>query len=297
MKKNIVILGAGRIGRAIECLLKDKGYDIELWDADETKNRGQKEPGEIVPRADFVFLCMPSWFLRSGLGDIKELLKPGAIIIGFQKGVEKDTHKLTPEIMVDVLGEVSKTAYIGGPMIAEECMRGQISAGIVATGKEDVFSEIKDLFKGTTLLLEQRENVRGVALVGVLKNIYAFSLGIANGLDWGSNGKGWLVAKALDEMVEISKSLNGDAGAVFSVAGVGDLIGTGFSESSSNFRHGTEIAREGKSELKSEGFGSLPMLAEMIDDSEKYPIFNALKKIVVDGEMAGLVFDNLIKND
>jgi len=65
-----------------------------------------------------------------------------------------------------------------------------------------------------------------------LKNIYALLLGMADGLGTTDNRKGYLTAKATNEMADIIEILGAKKETAFSVAGLGDLVATGFSECS-----------------------------------------------------------------
>ncbi|PIR87450.1 MAG: hypothetical protein COU11_00330 [Candidatus Harrisonbacteria bacterium CG10_big_fil_rev_8_21_14_0_10_49_15] len=291
---NVVIVGAGRLGRALECILKERA-GLELWDTDFAKHPEQKELAEIIPTAGFVLVCTPSWTLREALSQIKPLLDPMAVVILFQKGIEEQTLKLSPEIGRDVLGEEQPIAYIGGPMMAEECLLGQHSFGVVASQKEEALTPVLELFSGSTLRLESSSDLRGVPLAGVLKNVYSFVLGLATGLGWGKNACGWLAGRSIAEMDILMEKLGGDVETVYGPAGIADFIATAFNADSRNRTHGAELASRGSSVLESEGARSLPALLEMVPAEvlAQSPLLRAARDVAISGRPAKEVFDEL----
>lgn len=295
MEEKIVIIGAGEIGQAIAKLFSKKGVEIELWDKDESKNPEQKPLAEIVPAADFLFLCVPSWVLRAALKSFSGFLKKETVIVSLAKGIEAGTLKTVPE-MIGELAPRHQFALLAGPMLAEELIDGKGGRGVAAVESSSLFEKVKSLFQGTDLILEWSADVRGVALASVVKNIYAVGLGIADCLGWGGNAKGWLFSRAFREMVEIVSLLGGQPATVLGTAGLGDLTATGFSPYSRNRQTGDELVRTGKCLVPGEGIVSLPsVLALLGEQKNKFPLLNVLAKVCLDGENAKKVFKDLFK--
>jgi glycerol-3-phosphate dehydrogenase (NAD(P)+) len=137
--------------------------------------------------------------------------------------------------------------------------------------------------------------MRGVALAGIIKNIYAIGLGIAGGLMWGDNQKGWLTGVAIREMANIIKLLGGEKETAYSVAGLGDLIATGYSPYSRNREVGNELVKTGTCCLESEGSRSLPIIASLLgQEKNTLPFFTALEEILIKNQNAKTIFENFI---
>lgn len=294
IKEHILILGAGAIGLAIEKILGGKKYQIELWDKDTSKVPGQKLLADAAGSADVIFLCIPSSVVREALSLIKPNLTEKKIIVSLSKGIEAATGKTMDEVLSEILPAGQPFALLSGPMLAQEFMHGKHGSAVVASADAAARKMLADLFADTILRTEPSDDVRGVALVGVLKNIYAIALGIADGLGWGENEKGRLVASATSEMAEIACLLGGTAGAALSCAGLGDLVATGFSVSSFNHRCGDSIAKTGTI-LSCEGVSSMPSLAGKVADIKPFPIFAALKSIIVERADAKRAFESLVR--
>ncbi len=300
MSNKIVIIGVGRIGRAIEKILQNKsepGIIIELWDKDLFKVLNQKPLAKIVPLADFLFLCVPTNVTREILSSILPYLNKKTLVISPSKGIEENTLKTVADILEELLLNKAQYALLFGPMLAEELAKGIIGIGVVAIKKQEVFTKIETLFINTNLLLEYSLDVRGVALAGVLKNIYAIGLGISNSLGLGGNFKGWLIQKAAKEMAEIIELLGGKKETALGSAGLGDLVATGFSVYSYNYQVGEELAKTGKCLPKSEGLISLPSILKLLGENNiyKFPFFRALKKIIFDNQDAKVIFGELLQ--
>ena len=140
---------------------------------------------------------------------------------------------------------------------------------------------LKGLFKGSNIRLEYFEDAKTVALCSVLKNIYAVALGVAEGLGWGWNGKGWLASKAVQEMLGISKAIGGDSEILLSSAGTGDFLATSMSPDSRNRQTGLEIARAGVCLKMSEGCRAISSIATLLDHkTDAFPVLNTLDRII-----------------
>src|SRR3989338_844635 len=107
-------------------------------------------------------------------------------------------------------------------------------------------------------------DVRGVAVAGVLKNIYALGLGIAHALGWGENQKGWFVSRALREMARAAELLGGTRETMLGIAGLGDLVATGFSPHSHNRTTGALFVTDPGRFPKAESINALPIIIKKL---------------------------------
>ena len=81
-------------------------------------------------------------------------------------------------------------------------------------------------------------DVTGITLCGIMKNIYALGMGMADGINMGENMKASLATRALKEI----QLLSGDS--VMTYAGVGDFMATCYSTKSRNYTYGYELANK-----------------------------------------------------
>lgn len=291
--KHVVILGSGRIGTALAELIKDNAQ-VDIWDVDISKTPDRRPFEDIIPQADAVIMGIPSQAIRHACADMQPLLKPDCLLVVLSKGVEADSLKTMDEVMTDALPH-QPFALLSGPMLAEELVKRMGGAAVVATKKAKDFEMLKSLFEGEALHLEHSTDLHGVALAGVLKNVFAIGLGIAEGVGWGENMKGWLTAESAREMQVIIRLLGGDPATMLTQAGLGDMVATGFSPHSSNHKYGKALAETGSCDHKSEGCISLPSLAKLLEGrSETLPIYEALEAVVVYNKNASETFKRFL---
>jgi glycerol-3-phosphate dehydrogenase (NAD(P)+) len=299
MEKKIVIVGNGQIGEAISFLLKsnpaNSAHLLEIFDKEESKNESQKNLKDCVSEADFLFLCVPSWIEEEILSEISSYLPKKTKLIAVAKGISIKT-KRTSDKMLEKICQKQKYALLSGPMFAKEIVEGKMSYGILATKKTKTFEEIRKLFENTKLKLEHEKRVSSIAMVAVLKNIYALLLVIIESSGEKNNTKGYLSAKAIVEMGKILKILRLDKKIILSTAGLGDFIATVSSEYSQNRKVGKEIFEKGIPSQKSEGLVSLPSLLEKLDKKSKtLPLLSLLERIVLEQKDAKKEISTFLK--
>lgn len=295
-RQKISILGAGKIGRAIGTILEKRKCEIEFWDKDTSKVPASKPLAEVIASADILFLCVPSWAMREAVAGALAHLNSKSVIVALAKGIEQTTNKTMDEVLAEFLPR-NRFAILGGPMLAKELQKGLNGVGVAGVKSKKICDKIKQLFDGTNLHITCVSDMHGVVLAGVLKNIYAIGLGIADGLSWGNNQKGYFVVAAIKEMAEIISALGGKKETAYSAAGLGDLIATGYSPCSRNRRVGEELVKTGKCCLEYEGPRSLPHITTLLRKRKLQPPFllAALNNILIRGQDAKTVFENYIK--
>ena len=296
MIQKIVILGAGRIGKAIGRTLEiNPGHQVEYWDANPIMVPDQKSLEQIIPMADFIFFCIPSQTINGACLSISSLIKKQAVLGAFTKGIELKTLKTIDQMLCESLPD-NPFAFFGGPMLAEEIENNLGGVAVVATDRK-TFKKIKRLFSTTLIKLEYAKDIKAIAVASVLKNIYALSLGIADGLGWGTNIKGWLTAKAIKEMMMIAKILKINPKVILGSAGIGDFIATAFSPYSRNRASGEMIVKNGKCDTPGEGIISLPPLLDLLkNDTKKMPLLRTLTEVIINKKDAKEKFEELLKN-
>ncbi|HTM67905.1 MAG TPA: hypothetical protein VL426_01260 [Candidatus Binatia bacterium] len=289
---HVAIIGAGNLGAALADILKDVA-DVRSWDKDPAKSPPGATLEGSLKDASHAFLCLPSWTLTKALADVTPFLSPGAVIVGMSKGIETDKGRTVDELLAETAGG-RPWAIMSGPMLAAELSAGMTGGAVIASPDEAARESTLDLFKKGRLAVEPSSDARGVALCGVLKNVYAVGLGIGAALGWSDNLRGMYVSLAVREAVLILTSLGGQGATVLGPAGVADLVATGFSPHSRNRRFGEEIVKNGSCPLESEGCASLPpLMARLGDVRSEAKALEAVHRVVIGREKAAEVFGGL----
>jgi len=291
----IIFIGAGEIGMAINEIINKKDFEIMMWDKDISKVPNQLSIEETVKGADVIFLCVPSKFVREAIRSFLNFLEKTTIVVSISKGLEIDSGKTIDLVLEQELPEKHAHALLSGPMLGEELYDGLMGAAVIASEDKNVLDILSNVFKGTHLKTETSVDMYSTALTGVLKNIYAIAFGAFDALHYGANSKGWLFSESLKEMRGMMEILKADPNRALSFSGIGDLVATGSSPYSCNFTLGYELACGNNPGFSCEGKISLPSVIAMLgDDFYTFPIAEAVMKIVIDGENAKDVFDQLI---
>ena len=292
--KRLLFLGAGEIGTALAHVIDDRAV-IEMWDKDPKRARKMRSLDACVPEADVIFVCIPSWAVREVMMSIKPFLKPKTVIVSLAKGIEEKTLKTMDAVLAASLPAKQPFGILGGPLLAEELMADLPGIAVFASTPKTAYKELASLFAGSMVRLEHESDPHTVALTAVLKNVYAVGLGIADGLGWGWNGKGWLAAQALTEMAAIVKLLKGNPALVDGSAGAGDFLATAMSPDSRNQSTGREIAMTGTCRIQSEGCRSISSVLLLLKKNVRhFPLLTAIHSIITEQQKAEHVFHDLL---
>ncbi|MEX1997758.1 MAG: NAD(P)H-dependent glycerol-3-phosphate dehydrogenase [Candidatus Andersenbacteria bacterium] len=290
-RPRILIIGVGRIGEALaKIIAPTQQAEIALFDTDASKiSHGISLP-QLTLAADFIFLCIPSTAVRPTLQMCSSHLKPGAIVVCLVKGLDGESGATMYELLQQMLPKQVDLVILGGPMLSGELLQGKVAYGVAGTTPV-IFSKLEELFRPTILRVAYCADAQGVSVVGVLKNVYALGLGIAQALAVGDNARGWLGTHALQEMSTLITRLGGQPATTYSIAGLGDLLATGYSQHSRNRTAGEELVRTGHVSVPSEGLLTLPILIKRLGSYSTFPFLETIVRVVIDHDDARQAFD------
>lgn len=318
--KPIGVIGAGNFGSVVANLLAQHrkvllyARDQNVVERIRTKheNRGHIMHPNVEPTNDLqhiadachiIFPIVPSQHFRTAIRQLAPHLHPYHILIHGTKGFDvtlpensslENITKLNRsqvKTMSEVIMEESVAVRVGclaGPNLAKELAAQQPAATVIASHFEEVIQIGKKLLKNEHFQVYGNNDIVGVELAGVLKNIIAIAAGALSGLGYGENAKGLLVSRGMVEMVYLGRALGGNTKAFLGVAGVGDLVTTCNSSLSRNFTIGHRLA---KGETLKDILASTDEIAEGINTvrithkcAEYYkvraPITNALYRVL-----------------
>lgn len=211
----------------------------------------------LANSCDVIFPIVPSSHFRAMMQRLSEFLHPYHILIHGTKGFdiqlpEGETvhsmemlHRGHVKTMSEVITEESVVVRVGclaGPNLSKELAAGQPAATVVASQFNEVIQLGKRLLRNDHFQVYGNNDLVGVELAGVLKNIIAIAAGALSGMGYGENAKGLLVSRGMVEMIYLGRALGGNTKAFLGVAGVGDLVTTCNSSLSRNFNVGFRLA-------------------------------------------------------
>jgi len=317
-EKPVGVIGAGNFGTVIanilalsrKVLLYTRDEQTAVRIKSENQNKGYPlhpnvEPvhdlQQIATQCDVLFPIVPSAHFRAMMRQLSPYLQPYHILIHGTKGFDitlpegqslENVTKLTRQqvkTMSEVIQEESVVVRVGclaGPNLAKELAQRQPGATVVASHFNEVIQLGKRLLRNDRFQVYENNDIVGVEIAGVLKNIIAIASGALSGLGYGENAKGLLISRGAVEMVYLGRALGGDLKAFLGVAGIGDLVTTCNSPMSRNFTVGYRLAKGEK----------LPdILADMTEVAEGVNTVRIAKKCADHYKVRALITDRLYK--
>jgi len=306
------VLGGGSFGTVLANLLAENGIETWLWMRDfsrasevqlDRENKkympGLKLADNLVITADikaalqgssFILLSIPSKAFREISRQACPFIANDAVVICSAKGIEAGSFKLMSEIMEEELPK-HRTGVISGPNLAMEIAQKQLTGTVIASKNPEVCEIVQRVLRSSYFRVYANNDLYGVELGGVLKNIYAIMAGIASSLGVGQNTLSLLMTRSITEMSRFAVSMGANPMTFIGLAGMGDLIVTCTSPLSRNFRIGYAIGKGLTLEQAiqevgqtAEGVNTLRLVKEKADEKNIYmPLANGLYRILFDG--------------
>lgn len=261
------VIGAGSFGTAIANILAENGpvflltRDERMADIIRRDNAAAGQPlherilvthdmAWFARQCPVIFPIIPSQDFRQAMTDLAPYLRPEHILIHGTKGLdmrpgETEISRNSISTMSEVMREVTGLTAIGclaGPNLAREIAEGKPAATVVASPVPAVIEAGQQLLRIPRFQVLSSDDLLGVELCGVIKNIMAIAAGAAAGLDVGENARSLLINRGMVEMVHIGTRLGASIKPFLGVAGIGDLMATCNSPKSRNYSVGYRLA-------------------------------------------------------
>lgn len=263
--KPITVLGAGSWGTALALTLARRGQTVRLWSyeiseiaallAERANNRylpGHPFPETIHPTAnlaeavkdvDDILIVVPSVGFRDTITILKPLIHENTRITSATKGLDEETGELPNEMVEDVLGKNRKFAVLSGPSFAREVAAGLPAAVVIAGTDKTHVNDMVERFNCSHFRVYPSDDVVGVELGGVVKNVIAIATGISDGMELGSNARSALITRGLAEIIRLGTAMGGRIETFIGLSGMGDLILTCSDNQSRNRRMGLALGQ------------------------------------------------------
>jgi glycerol-3-phosphate dehydrogenase (NAD(P)+) len=291
--QKILIIGGGRLGSALKkVLVKSKPI---IWDINPKISESKLSLETETKNSDLIFICTPTNALEKILTQIKPTLKTNSIVISFSKGLSND-GKFTFEILKSILNDsiAAKQNYgiMAGPLMAEELNQNLPTVATLALKNNNQFLTVKKLFLESPIHLINSSDLKGLAVAGTLKNVYALFLGVIDELKLGDNIKAVFLSKSFREIKIIGQNFGAKLTTLNSSAGLADLIVTAYDPNSRDAACGHAIIKNEKCD--SEGYRTLPLLIKRLKNQTNLPILNTLTKIIKEPKNVRTIIQNLL---
>lgn len=314
-KQTIAVLGPGSWGTALSQVLNDNGHQVRIWgniedQIDEINEKhtntryfkdivldegikGYKDLAEALDGVDAVLFVVPTKVTRLVAKQVAAILDHKVVVMHASKGLEPDTHErlstiLEEEIPAELRSEI---VVVSGPSHAEETIVRDLTLISAASKDIEAATYVQELFSNRYFRLYTNNDVIGVETAGALKNIIAVGAGALHGLGFGDNAKAAIIARGLTEITRLGVKMGANPLTYSGLSGVGDLIVTGTSIHSRNWRAGDALGRGEKLEdieknmgMVIEGISTTRAAYELAQELGVYmPVTQAIYSVIYQG--------------
>lgn len=314
-KQTIAVLGPGSWGTALAQVLNDNGHEVRIWgniseQIDELNQKhtntryfkditldeqitGYHDLAEALAGVDAVLFVVPTKVTRLVAKQVAKALDHKVTIMHASKGLEPGTHQRLSTILEDEIPATvrSEIVVVSGPSHAEETIVRDITLITAASKDLAAAKYAQELFSNHYFRLYTNTDVIGVETAGALKNIIAVGAGALHGLGYGDNAKAAIITRGLAEITRLGVAMGASPLTYSGLSGVGDLIVTGTSIHSRNWRAGDALGRGEKLEdieknmgMVIEGISTTKVAYELAQELEVYmPITSAIYRTIYQG--------------
>ena len=279
---HLTVLGAGSWGTALAILLARNGHDVTLWGRDSEEMLSVKalrenvqylqgfaipdsvrilSSDEELPECDAWVVAVPSGAVRA---ICSKITGENPLVVMASKGLESASATPLCEVAQQALPS-ARVGVISGPNLAVEIVRAIPTAAVVAFAQNEDAEKIRSAFMCRPFRMYVSEDIVGVEFAGALKNVMGIAAGLSDGLGFGDNTKGALLARGLHEMASLGLAMGARLDTFLGVAGVGDLFATAVSTLSRNYRVGRALGEGATLEM---ALRSIGQVAEGVSTSE-----------------------------
>ena len=256
----IAVLGCGNWGSVFGIIQSRNGHKIRIWEFDrsralriqKTRNNepfltGHKIPapvkvspdlGETIAGADLAVFALPCQTLPGVLNRIRKTGIRNPLYLSLIKGVDIRTLMLPSQTIGRSLRAQKRTYVLSGPSIANEIVRGEPAAVVLAGPDPKTARALQHELATENFRIYRGRDTVGVEIAGAAKNVLAIAAGIGDGLGFGANTRGALLARGIVELQRLAGKMGGRPETLWGLAGLGDLVTTASSEESRNHRVG-----------------------------------------------------------
>ncbi|MDO5079174.1 NAD(P)H-dependent glycerol-3-phosphate dehydrogenase [Streptococcus minor] len=314
-KQKIAVLGPGSWGTALSQVLNDNGHEVRIWgnledQIDEIndkhtntryfkdivldeKIKGYKDLAATLEGVDAVLFVVPTKVTRLVAKQVAAVLRHKVVVMHASKGLEPDTHERLSTILEEEIPAEfrSEIVVVSGPSHAEETIVRDITLISAASKDLKAAKYVQNLFSNHYFRLYTNNDVIGVETAGALKNIIAVGAGALHGLGYGDNAKAAIIARGLTEITRLGVAMGANPLTYSGLSGVGDLIVTGTSVHSRNWRAGDQLGRgenledvERNMGMVIEGISTTKAAYELSQELGVYmPITQAIYSVIYQG--------------
>lgn len=199
---------------------------------------------KAIKDSDTIIVAIPSPYVKQYFRRIWNSSFRGKFVVSALKGIIPNDNVVMSEFLAaNYKIPFENIGVLSGPCHAEEVALERLSFLTVASKDQNKATLLSEAINSRILKTRISDDVVGIELAAVLKNIYAIAAGICQGLLYGDNFQAVLMSNCAKEM---SRFLNGVLPMERCIAEqhyLGDMLVTGYSQFSRNRTLGAMIGK------------------------------------------------------
>ena len=283
----ITILGAGAYGLALSnCLKGEVTVYSSIKSEIDILNKTHKSKllntklddkikftNQITNNYDVLIIALPTPVIKSELEKIN--IKDNIPVIIASKGIHEG------KFVYDIVSEIiNNPLYVlSGPSFAKDMIKkNKIRLTLAGPNNIELFNNC--------IKQEYTKDILGVEICGVVKNIFAISCGMLDGMNASDSTKAAYLNLVINEAKNILEKYNCTKETIFLSCGIGDIILTCTSINSRNYKFGYMIGNN-ISKKKIDKFLNKNTIEGL----------NALKSFKTNNELINLIYNIVYKDE
>lgn len=318
MTYNVGVIGAGSLGTAISQTISENVDQLLLHvrkqnlcdDINNTHYNTHYYPNHKIndnikattdfdelKECDIIFLAIPSSAFRETLKRLKEVISQDTIIVTTAKGIEYPSLNTMGNLISEYFDE--NYVVLSGPNFASEIMSNLPTVTNIASRNPENSRKVKEVLSSKYFKVKIIDDVKGIELCGVLKNINAIANGICEGMNINENARYSILTKSFKDTIKIIEAIGGVSETVHEYCGFGDLILTSTSYESRNHTLGILygqrlIIDESASGIVFEGKNSIRAVKDICENySIHSDIVDFVYEVIIERETPIKAFNKL----
>ena len=318
MTYNVGVIGAGSLGTAISQTISENADQLLLHvrkqnlcdDINNTHYNTHYYPNHKLndnikattdfnelKECDIIFLAIPSSAFRETLKRLKEVISQDTIIVTTAKGIEYPSLNTMGNLISEYFDE--NYVVLSGPNFASEIMSNLPTVTNIASRNPENSRKVKEVLSTKYFKVKIIDDIKGIELCGVLKNINAIANGICEGMNINENARYSILTKSFKDTIKIIEAIGGVSETVHEYCGFGDLILTSTSYESRNHTLGILygqrlIIDESASGIVFEGKNSIRAVKDICQNYNIHSdIVDFVYEVIIERETPIMAFNKL----
>ena len=260
----IGIIGCGAYAIALASILENKNVDITMWTKLESEYKELSDNNtnlkaidyklnnkikftmsleELLQETNTLIFAIPAKFIESTAKELQPYYNNQEILIA-TKGLVENEYCFINKYLESFLN-TDKITCISGPSFASDVIKKYPIGLTISSNNTNSLDYFKKLFSNINYLTIQVTNdIIGVELCGILKNIIAIGAGILNGMNINNSTIIKFLIDTSKEIQLIIELFKGDKNTFYTYAGIGDFILTTTNNKSRNYTFGSLIGED-----------------------------------------------------